>query len=477
MTDLDLYDANRVLHRTYTLDGDNEARLIGEDENVLSAFLAYVFAGQHTMIRGFSGSGKSIMANSIWGLMPESSKKEMQSSTGAAIFNQQESLMDCDAVYISEMQKFAQSIEAVELLKSWGEGKSYTREKSVQNDEGEWETVDVELPPRPVLTTIAEENEDADVGDETMRRNVVLYADPSRDQTEQIVQSKAERYSNPWADHEVNDALVNRVRQRVSDIVTGERVPVALPGFDEAFADKLPTEFHDTRSVMDHFLNVIDGAARFYAEDRIMHEDYLVATPRDLYEAFEVYNTILLNNCLRLENLGEEVLKVFPKYEGFADQQLSVSDVQQELKHNGVMVPRNKVKTIISNLLMSGYLAEDAEGHPTEYHRSGIAANEDHLVTSWGEVVDTVLSEASDIFNVGVYDDYRRVVEDNLVFPHPVSGDSVDLREEESSTDPTAGSEREVEPAAREENETLVPADDDDEDDDGGAQEELGVEW
>ena len=448
-----LWDVNRVLHEPYTLASGKETQLIGETETAMTTFVAFVMSRQFVMVRGFAGTGKSMAANAVWSLLPSGVGMEVQSLTDKALWNMKDEFELAEFVYFTEAQKTLANLDAKELYKSWGEGKTYERRKSVRlttedkidmGTDDDFKTVVTSLSPKPVLTTIAEENEASDTGDEANRRTIILYADPSQQQTRLVVENKLARASNPWADNGVPDDLVDAVKGRVAMIVRGVTMPVAVPGIDKAFVDKLPTEFHDTRSVIDHFLSVVSGVTRFYGPERVTHEGYLLATPSDVFEGFELYKTTLLNNCLRLQNHGEKVLLAFPplevvngKAEAYEEHKKTTSEVMEELKHMGVMLPKNKVQSIIANLMMAGYLEEDSTVKPPLYHRSGVAASPDALVISWGAAADAMMAEAEQILPPEVFSKYKETAKNFI--NHPLTGEAVNLAAFESSTDPTDG--------------------------------------
>jgi len=427
-----LHDANRVLHK----DG-----LIGEDKNVLTAFIAFVFSREFVCLRGFSGSGKTVMGDAVYDLLPEHTKTTFQMGSEKAVWYDDE-LQNANFVYVTEYQKASENLDFRELFKMWGEGKPFKRQKTVSGEGSDHEVETTKLTPRPILTTLADENDDAEIDDEAGRRTIMLYADPSKSQTQKVIDSKADEFSQPWQAETVSEEVVRAVQSRVSTSSRRANLKdVAMPGFDEAFADSLPMEFHDTRSVIEHFFNVISGVARFYGDQRATYEGNLLATPRDLFESFEIYKETLLNNCLRLENLGSTVLGVFPMVaeDDHYDENamLSASEVMRELKHQGIMLPKNKVRSILAKLCMVGYLEEDETFRPPKYMRAGLAKNPDDLIVDWGEVINVCKNQARDVLPESFAEEHVEVINENLRFDHPVTGETILLSDYDGSTDPT----------------------------------------
>lgn len=165
----------------------HSAGVVGEESNCILQTLC-VIEGISFGIEGPSGSGKSLLLDSLVDLLPEGEVYKSGSSSDLALFYDYKEINKSKYLYISEIQKSlgSKSSPVVELIKDLSEGKSSTRRVTLPNRQVAKYKIKKGV---SVMYTLADENT-FKKDEELSRRVVRLRTDTSGEHIEDILRAE-----------------------------------------------------------------------------------------------------------------------------------------------------------------------------------------------------------------------------------------------------------------------------------------------
>ncbi len=375
----ELYDLTRYFHNVRNKDGVLNP-ILGEDELALSACLSYLLEDNNFVIKAYSGTGKTVIMDAIFNLLPEEFYYALEHLSETAVWYDAEKINRSRFVAIPEAQKLPEAV--IEVVKTWGDGRTAFRKRT---DVTIGDTVETKLHPKYVFMCVAVENTKgaAYFDAELERRCMIMHTNPTVEQTERVLKHKLLHSALPRADlTTMTDEEIEGLKKHVLNAIVARDDEDALhmknpcaPFLYEA----IPSAFPVSRSKVQYLLRVINAVARFYP-DEILRVDkdgvkYGLVTPKHNWLGLRIYLNSFVSECLHMPSHGTDILKLFPTTRidrfGFADGdtiRMSNNEIKKAAKAAGL--PFTKIEPILSALVMTGFLEMDEDKGKRLYYKS-----------------------------------------------------------------------------------------------------------
>ena len=171
----ELYDLTRYFHNVRNKDGVLNP-ILGEDELALSACLSYLLEDNNFVIKAYSGTGKTVIMDAIFNLLPEEFYYALEHLSETAVWYDAEKINRSRFVAIPEAQKLPEAV--IEVVKTWGDGRTAFRKRT---DVTIGDTVETKLHPKYVFMCVAVENTKgaAYFDAELERRCMIMHTNPT----------------------------------------------------------------------------------------------------------------------------------------------------------------------------------------------------------------------------------------------------------------------------------------------------------
>lgn len=421
-------------------DAKKYAPLIGEQENAISALVAFTMGDAPIIIRSWAGTGKTVISNTVWSILPDHLKYEVEMGSNLALWYQARKINDHRFIFFNEFQNSADSKEVEKVLKLWGEGRSAHRQVSDMVEsarEGEDVTRDQVLGCKPFFTTLAVENKGGAAiwNDEFGRRMIDLYTDVSETQTKRVVDYMLQVYERGVKNmatmtDEKKTLLKYHIDQAIllrDELITEYRFPAA-----SKIADQIPTKFVQARSAIPLLMRMMNAFAVFNYKNRIVtDEGVMLITPEDLFLTWCCYGKRFAQKCFNMDMLADELLQVFPICKTPAsprpDELLNSVEIKSRLKTMKINIPQRKLKMLLDSFTDGGILDTIRDpDRPDEvlYFNIGIADFE--ATFNYREIIEHCKKSVQE--NHPKYaKEYIRRFCDNVVVEHPFKPHEVNL--------------------------------------------------
>lgn len=385
--------------------------LVGEEAALLTVFCGFAMARRGVTIESFSGTGKTVIADAVWNLIPDDMKMVVDMLSPKALWYKANEINAKTFLYFPEEQNASDNDEVVKVKKKLGDGKDAEREVTggVLGEGLGRTTEKYVIKWHPDLSTVAIENRaGANVfDDESRRRRIVVTTDPSGKQTRAVVK----KHGGVWArgveaEKTMSSLEALTLRAHVARCIAEyDRVPEVRFFGAEAFAEQVPAIFTSTRSAFKLLQQVARGVAVFYADreqiatDAKTGETFIALSPARFAETLDFYGDGFFSNCMKLPPMGSRVIGALPQPK--LDQRSGVvshdamrteAELLRDLAGRGVVMERSKVRTILKKCVDAGFVEENDELNAKRYHRTPAADFEAWL--KWGPIVEACRSEA-----------------------------------------------------------------------------------
>lgn len=381
------------------------APLIGEQNNYLTAVMGFLMGGVPVMVKSWAGTGKTVLANTLYTLVPEADRYEIEMVSGVGIWYDAKKINAAKYIWFNELQNSADNPEVEKVIKLFGEGRNAHRsvtDITEQDEEGDTAMREQILLWKPWFSTYALGNKAAEKlwNDELSRRVLEIYTDVSAVQTTKIVDSYLARWAKadttvltmtPFQREMMKYHLAQciKMREKIKDI--------KFPGA-QALLDGIPDTFVESRSAIKLLAGVVNGYAVYHYKDRIITKDgVLLVTPQDLWYTWTTYGEMFIQKCLRMGMLSKDVLSLFPNLKTVGPAMMDekslrgATELQRELKKNGIMITKPKLQKALEELESNG-LIERYEGDSTKevrFYKSGLSNFS--KVFDWKKIVLTCI--------------------------------------------------------------------------------------
>lgn len=391
----ELHDITRYLHNVRKADGSANP-IIGEDELGVVATLSYLLEDNNFVIKAYSGTGKTVIMDAVFGLLPDEYYHTIEHLSDTAVWYEMDKINRARFIAIPEAQKLPEGV--MEVIKTWGDGRAAFRKKTDVTIDG---VVEQRLAPKYVFMCVAVENSKGSsyFDAELERRCMIGHTNPTSKQTDDVVRYKLldsavpKSFMTTMTDDEIEGLkqhIVDAIGRRDDEDAILIRNPCA-PFISEA----IPTAFPVARSKVQYLLKVINSVGRFYP-DEIMKVDkdgvtYGLLTPKHTWLGLRIYLNSFINECLHMPSHGTDLLKLFPDTRidkfGLAGSdivKMTSREIRTAAKRAGL--PFTKLDPVLQGLLMTGFLEEKEEDGKRYYYKSPLLRTPENKI-KWSELI------------------------------------------------------------------------------------------
>ena len=399
---MEIHDIVRYLHNVRKEDGTANP-IIGEDELGVVATLSYLLEDNNFVIKAYSGTGKTVIMDAVFGLLPDEYYHTIEHLSETAVWYEMDKINRARFIAIPEAQKLPEGV--MEVIKTWGDQRPALRKRT---DVTVQDVVEQKLHPKYTFMCVAVENNKGSsyFDAELERRCMIGHTNPTSKQTEDVIKHKLLDSAVPKSElttmtSEEIDALkmhiVDAIGRRDDENAILIRNPCA-PFISEA----IPSLFPVARSKVIYLLKVINAVGRFYPDEILKVEKdgvtYGLLTPKHTWLGLRIYLNSFVNECLHMPSHGTDLLKLFPDTRidkfGLAGSEIvkmTSREIRTAAKRAGL--PFTKLEPVLQGLLMTGFLEEKEEDGKRYYYKSPLLTTPeskikwDDLITSTEEFV------------------------------------------------------------------------------------------
>jgi|TARA_R110000824_G_scaffold77285_3_gene195510 hypothetical protein len=396
MKKYEIHDLTRYFHNVRKKDGTLNP-ILGEDATALTACLSYLLEDTNFVIKAYSGTGKTVIMEAIFGLLPEEFYHTMEHLSETAVWYEMDKINRSRFVAIPEAQKLPEPV--MEVIKTWGDGRAAQRKRT---DITIKETVTQTLNPKYVFMCVAVENDKGSsyFDAELERRCMIMHTNPTVAQTERVVKHKLLDAAVPkstictMSDKEI-DGLQKHILDAVVRRDSEEAIHLKNPCAPFLF-EAIPSAFPVSRSKVQYLLRLINAVARFYPDEilRVSKDGvrYGLVTPKHNWLGLRIYLNSFVEECLHMPSHGTDILKLFPDTRldrfGFADGdtiRMSTNEIKKAAKAVGL--PFTKLDPILMGLVMTGFLEMDDDKGKRMYYKSPLI-DEPVAKINWSDLIE-----------------------------------------------------------------------------------------
>lgn len=341
-----------------------ERKIVGEEYNRLSVFTVFILSDICVYISGDSGAGKTQLMEAVsYTLLPGKVCFVSQGSDKAIFANKKaKEIEKASYVVLPELNKIASNPGIVEMMKSWGEGKDGTYDRSVYGT-----GIDkVILPCRPFMFSRATESSQiAPVPGELMTRVAEFMVDSSRDQTLSVMEAIAEEAEHPFIETKIDRAKEAAIRYYISNLNKNKHYinPMA-----RVLVDYVPAVFAASRRDFKKYLKNINGICNFHYTNR-MHlsapdgKHVLLVTPLDVFYNHVIFGQTLIRSAMRCNQIERKIIKVCEEKPG-----VTKNEVRKALQLVNITTTLNNIESHIKELENIGYIMSERDGREYRYY-------------------------------------------------------------------------------------------------------------
>jgi hypothetical protein len=391
----ELHDITRYLHNVRKADGSANP-IIGEDELGVVATLSYLLEDNNFVIKAYSGTGKTVIMDAVFGLLPDEYYHTIEHLSDTAVWYEMDKINRARFIAIPEAQKLPEGV--MEVIKTWGDGRAAFRKKT---DVTIQDVVEQRLQPKYVFMCVAVENAKGSsyFDAELERRCMIGYTNPTSKQTDDVVRHKLldsavpKEFMTTMTNDEIEGLkqhIVDAIGRRDDENAILIRNPCA-PFISEA----IPTAFPVARSKVIYLLKVINSVGRFYPDEIMKVEKdgvtYGLLTPKHTWLGLRIYLNSFVNECLHMPSHGTDLLKLFPDTRidkfGLAGSdivKMTSREIKTAAKRAGL--PFTKLEPVLQGLLMTGFLEEKEEDGRKYYYKSPLLRTPESKI-KWNELI------------------------------------------------------------------------------------------
>ena len=436
MKKYEIHDLLRYFHNAKKRDG-TLFPILGEDALALTASLSYLLEDTNFCVKAYSGTGKSVLMEAIFNLLPEEYVHTIEHLSETAVWYEADSINKARFIAIPEAQKIPEGV--MEIIKTWADDRMATRKVT---DVTTKSTRQQYLFAKDVFMCVAVENEkgSAMFDAELERRCMIMHTNPTVEQTERVIKHKLMHSAvetatiSTMSDEEMNGLkkhILESITARDEDDATIIKNPCAPFLFNA-----IPSAFPVSRSKVQYVLRLINAIARFYPDEIVRVERdgkiYGLVTPKHNWLALRIYLNSFVEECLHMPSHGTDILKLFPETRldkfGFADSdtvKMSEGELKKAAKAAGL--PFTKLRPVLSGLLMTGFLEVEDDGKHKLYYKSPLLTEPASKI-DWSKLIN----ETKEFIRKEwpeVADEYIGRCCSSVQIVDPFSGDNIELGE------------------------------------------------
>ena len=396
----ELTDLVRYFHNVRNSKGEL-VPIIGEDRLAVTSALAYLLEDTNFMINAYSGTGKTVIMNAVFGLLEGTSIRTavIEQLSETALWYDLENINQSRFIAIPEAQKCPESI--IEILKTWADDRPAIRKRT---DVTIQDIREQKLIPKYVFMCKAVENKkgNAFLDAELERRYMVTHTNPTVKQTEDVIKYKLDTTAKPQEDIiTMSDEEIQELKNHIANCIINrdDTRAVQLRNPCAPFLFKLiPTLFPIARSKVHYYLKLINAVARFYPDEILTTEKndttYGLVTPKHNWLATQIYIDTFVTECLQMPSHGIDILKLIPDSDidryGMVTSEvikLSMKEIQQAARQAGLPFAGKSVTPLLTALQMLGFIEMEEENNKKLYFKSPLI-REPSTKIDWDEAIE-----------------------------------------------------------------------------------------
>ena len=396
----ELTDLVRYFHNVRNSKGEL-VPIIGEDRLAVTSALAYLLEDTNFMINAYSGTGKTVIMNAVFGLLEGTSIRTavIEQLSETALWYDLENINQSRFIAIPEAQKCPESI--IEILKTWADDRAAIRKRT---DVTIQDIREQKLIPKYVFMCKAVENKkgNAFLDAELERRYMVTHTNPTVKQTEDVIKYKLDTTAKPQEDIiTMSDEEIQELKNHIANCIINrdDTRAVQLRNPCAPFLFKLiPTLFPIARSKVHYYLKLINAVARFYPDEILTTEKndttYGLVTPKHNWLATQIYIDTFVTECLQMPSHGIDILKLIPDSDidryGMVTSEvikLSMKEIQQAARQAGLPFAGKSVTPLLTALQMLGFIEMEEENNKKLYFKSPLI-REPSTKIDWDEAIE-----------------------------------------------------------------------------------------
>lgn len=477
MTDIDiqtptLWEVSQM-SRDYGLEGERDTHL--------SVFVLTINGGL-VIMSSPSRSGKDEVVDAVEFCLPGDDIAKIPDSTSKTVlYQRKDELNDARIHRYPDITSLDEHIE--NLLKQNADGRSSSHSFTKVNGDTRTEVKQTIQPPNAMILFAASDNQQVDLNDypEVRNRAMIVSTDASAELTEKVKKKQAKMEVGRYK-QKVSDERQEEIRRYVG------KIPVGLYTDDDAigevwnmthigFAEEnpLPDLFPESRMDFERFNKFVKSVTLFNFNERMeINSDTrdatvsLVSTPKDLWLAWKVFGEKMVMSALNLRDIDFEILELLRD----SGQSLTVAEVQTEMRRRGQNLSEPQVRGSLDAMLDKGYVFKDNSSARVKYQPSPFATEDTvarDITINFQNIVDRTIKDAKFALEDGIADEYisRYCEGEGLIATNPLTGEQVNIVEQDLSDDLAQQEEKEAETL-----EETNPFKEDDGDDDSGESDE-----
>jgi len=368
------------------------------------------------IVRGEAGSGKSNMIKGavqlVWGgealddkladilVVSGSSEKGLLSSDVVERIQK-----DATHCIIPELEYITNSKININVLKSWTEGEQYKYARSEMFGRA---TDVITLRPLPILTALANENQELqELGEEMERRFLPIFTESSCEMNKLVQRKKAEIEALP--EQEIIKTSSQRIlalREHINFVFSqGFGNSILSPGIKNPtapyFVDKdiIPSRFTIAHTYIDYWHEIVHAIGSFHCKNRMIvntgaTESALLCTPEDNFLAWMIGGKIIVEACLRLKDMGRVLMNSVPTIPGCVDgdspearNALKIEGLLDILESQGFIRSKQQIEHLLAETEACGYIKSCDVGRNKRYWKTKEYMSLENEI-DWNEAID-----------------------------------------------------------------------------------------
>ena len=431
MSQFELTDLVRYFHNVRN-NKDQLVPIIGEDKLAVTAAIAYLLEDTNFLINAYSGTGKTVIMNAVFGLLEGTGiqYEVIEQMSETAMWYDTDRINECRFVAIPEAQKAPESI--IEILKTWADDRPAERRRTdvTIND------IRIQqLHPKFVFMCKAVENKrgEAYLDAELERRYMITHTNPTVKQTKDVLRYKLKQASQPIEDLEdMSPEEIQSLREHFRDCIIrrddARAIKIRNPCAPFLF-DLIPNLFPIARSKIHYLLKLIKGVARFFPDEILtVQKDehvYGLVTPKHNWLAIQIYIDSFVTECLQMPAHGTDILHLIPDSE--MDQfglvttetiKMSRREIQQAARQAGLPFAQKNINPLLGSLTMLGFLEMEEEGNKQVFFKSPLV-KEPSTKIDWNNLVEQTKELVKDTWPSDTANEYieRYCMETEVINP------------------------------------------------------------
>lgn len=427
-----LYDVHKFLDET----------VVGEYETRMSIFSTFILSKISTFVSGLSAGGKTTVLDAVCDTLMPGDSLVINDQSDKAIFEMAREIEQATHISFLELNKVNPVV--IEVVKSFAEGKEYEY-KRAQIRGGNQK---ITLEPRAIAFTRADESAaQFPIGAELMSRMVELRVDGSEEQTIDILNKKADVFSNPFEQTILNNVQRANLKYHISNIPEYTHI---INISAASLIKFIPTTFVTSRRDFVKYINNIDGITRFHYKDRIdvniQDVRVLFSTPEDIFLNHLIFGENLIASAIRCSELEKNIISILP------GNGANKSQIQSALRNNSINLTLTTVETHLKSLVDIGYLTVELQGRNNIYSVSDFYKSFD-VQLDMQYIVDKAIKniKSASVYN-DISDEYinRFCSKSAMMIQHPFSTDKINMLDYEFNSVLVTNTDSQLEPTEEE---------------------------